>query len=255
MEDLLCVKGRIVGKGKPLVCVPIMEKTKESIIKEAKRLAEHQVDMIEWRLDAFEGVQSPNEIRTVLEELRPIVENTILVYTFRSKNQGGLLALDAEEIYDIHQLAAESNVVDFVDLEFFEAKKAAKEIKDLQSSGVHVIASHHDFAQTPERGVMRMLLEQIYESGADIVKLAVMPQNTKDVLHLLSETNAFHENHPNRALITMSMGAKGAISRVAGEFFGSCVTFGAGEQASAPGQLPMNDLENVLDILHESIHR
>ena len=117
MEDLLCVKGRIVGKGKPLVCVPIMEKTKESIIKEAKRLAEHQVDMIEWRLDAFEGVQSPNEIRTVLEELRPIVENTILVYTFRSKNQGGLLALDAEEIYDIHQLAAESDVVDFVDLE------------------------------------------------------------------------------------------------------------------------------------------
>ena len=163
--------------------------------------------------------------------------------------------MDADEIYDIHQLAAESNVVDFVDLEFFEAKKAAKEIKDLQGHGVHVIASHHDFAQTPERGVMRMLLEQIYESGADIVKLAVMPQNTKDVLHLLSETNAFHENHPNRALITMSMGAKGAISRVAGEFFGSCVTFGAGEQASAPGQLPMNDLENVLDILHESIHR
>ena len=102
---------------------------------------------------------------------------------------------------------------------------------------------------------MRMLLEQIYESGADVVKLAVMPQNTKDVLHLLSETNAFHENHPDRALITMSMGAQGAISRVAGEFFGSCVTFGAGEQASAPGQLPMTDLENVLEILHESISR
>lgn len=37
MENLLCVKERIIGKGKPLVCVPIMEKTKESIIKEAKR--------------------------------------------------------------------------------------------------------------------------------------------------------------------------------------------------------------------------
>ena len=107
MENLLCVKERIIGKGKPLVCVPIMEKTKESIIKEAKRLVEHQVDMIEWRLDAFEGVQSPNEIRIVLEALRPIVEKTILVYTFRSKNQGGLLALDADEIYDIHQLATE----------------------------------------------------------------------------------------------------------------------------------------------------
>ena len=100
---------------------------------------------------------------------------------------------------------------------------------------------------------MRMLLEQIYESGADVVKLAVMPQNTKDVLHLLSETNAFHENHPDRALITMSMGAKGGISRVAGEFFGSCVTFGAGGQASAPGQLPVKQLEEILHILHQSV--
>ena len=33
------------------------------------------------------------------------------------------------------------------------------------------------------------------------------------------------------------------------------VTFGAGEQASAPGQLPMTDLENVLYSLHESISR
>ena len=46
-----------------------------------------------------------------------------------------------------------------------------------------------------------------------------------------------------------------AVSRVAGEFFGSCVTFGAGEQASAPGQLPMGELEQVLGILDKSISR
>ena len=121
--------------------------------------------------------------------------------------------------------------------------------------GVHVIASHHDFEQTPERGVIRMLLEQIRESGADVVKLAVMPQSMQDVLDLLEETNAFHEKYPDKALITMSMGALGAISRVSGEFFGSCVTFGAGEQASAPGQLPMGELEQLLGILHKSISR
>lgn len=98
-----------------------------------------------------------------------------------------------------------------------------------------------------------MLLEQIRESGADVVKLAVMPQNMWDVLHLLEETNRFHENHPDYPLITMSMGAKGGISRVAGEFFGSCVTFGAGGQASAPGQLPVKQLEEILHILHQSV--
>ncbi len=58
-----------------------------------------------------------------------------------------------------------------------------------------------------------MLLEQIRESGADVVKLAVMPQNMWDVLHLLEETNRFHENHPDHPLITMSMGAKGDFPR------------------------------------------
>ena len=118
-----------------------------------------------------------------------------------------------------------------------------------------MIASHHDFDETPDRGVIRMLLEQIRESGADIVKLAVMPKSMQDVLDLLEETNAFHEKYPDKALITMSMGAQGAISRVAGEFFGSCVSFGAGEQASAPGQLPMGELEQVLGIMDKSISR
>lgn len=253
MENLLCIKGKIIGKGKPLVCVPVMESSKEEILRETRRLEEAHTEMIEWRVDAFENVESPNAIREILNEMKHIIKESILVYTFRSKNQGGCKALSAADIYDIHQVAAESDVVDFIDVEYFEAKNPQKEIAMLREMGVYVIASHHDFEQTPDTEVIRMLLEQIRESGADVVKLAVMPQNMWDVLHLLEETNRFHENHPDYPLITMSMGAKGGISRVAGEFFGSCVTFGAGGQASAPGQLPVKQLEAILHILHQSV--
>lgn len=253
MENLLCIKGKIIGKGKPLVCVPVMESSKEEILRETRRLEEAHTEMIEWRVDAFENVESPNAIREILNEMKHIIKESILVYTFRSKNQGGCKALSAADIYDIHQVAAESDVVDFIDVEYFEAKNPQKEIAMLQEMGVYVIASHHDFEQTPDPEVIRMLLEQIRESGADVVKLAVMPQNMWDVLHLLEATNRFHENHPDHPLITMSMGAKGGISRVAGEFFGSCVTFGAGGQASAPGQLPVKQLEEILHILHQSV--
>ena len=253
MENLLCIKGKIIGKGKPLVCVPVMESSKEEILRETRRLEEAHTEMIEWRVDAFENVESPNAIREILNEMKHIIKESILVYTFRSKNQGGCKALSAADIYDIHQVAAESDVVDFIDVEYFEAKNPQKEIARLQEMGVYVIASHHDFEQTPDPEVIRMLLEQIRESGADVVKLAVMPQNMWDVLHLLEETNRFHANHPDHPLITMSMGAKGGISRVAGEFFGSCVTFGAGGQASAPGQLPVKQLEEILHILHQSV--
>lgn len=253
MENLLCIKGKIIGKGKPLVCVPVMESSKEEILRETRRLEEAHTEMIEWRVDAFENVESPNAIREILNEMKHIIKESILVYTFRSKNQGGCKALSAADIYDIHQVAAESEVVDFIDVEYFEAKNPQKEIAMLREMGAYVIASHHDFEQTPDTEVIRMLLEQIRESGADVVKLAVMPQNMWDVLHLLEETNRFHENHPDYPLITMSMGAKGGISRVAGEFFGSCVTFGAGGQASAPGQLPVKQLEEILHILHQSV--
>ena len=253
MENLLCIKGKIIGKGKPLVCVPVMESSKEEILRETRRLEEAHTEMIEWRVDAFENVESPNAISEILNEMKHIIKESILVYTFRSKNQGGCKALSAADIYDIHQVAAESDVVDFIDVEYFEAKNPQKEIAMLREMGAYVIASHHDFEQTPDTEVIRMLLEQIRESGADVVKLAVMPQNMWDVLHLLEETNRFHENHPDYPLITMSMGAKGGISRVAGEFFGSCVTFGAGGQASAPGQLPVKQLEEILHILHQSV--
>jgi 3-dehydroquinate dehydratase-1 len=210
--------------------------------------------MIEWRVDAFLGAESPNAIRAVLSDLKEIVSDTVLVYTLRSQNQGGLLALPEDTILDIHQVAAESGIVDLIDVEYFEGKRPKREIAQLKASGVHVIASHHDFDGTPERGVIRTLLEQIAESGADIVKLAVMPQSRADVLALLEETSFFHEIYPGQPLITMSMGSLGVVSRIAGETFGSCVTFGAGSRASAPGQLPMNDLENILNSLHVSIN-
>ena len=43
----------------------------------------------------------------------------------------------------------------------------------------------------------------------------------------------------------------GAISRISGELFGSCVTFGAGKNASAPGQIPSEQLNMILEVLHQ----
>lgn len=253
MEKSIVIKGKKLGEGRPLVCVPIMATEAEQIVREAAALAAKGTDMIEWRVDAFSDSSSMNAIRGVLEGLAPIVKETILVYTYRSKAQGGLGEHGQDEIRDIHQVAVETKVPDFVDVEYFALERPEKEIKNLQKQGVYVIASHHDFEETPERKVIRMILEQIRDSGASVVKLAVMPHNMKDVLHLLEETNRFHEENPFVPLITMSMGAKGTLSRIAGEYVGSCVTFGAGEQASAPGQLPRKELLSILDSLHQCL--
>ncbi len=250
MKQEMVIKGKVIGAGKPLICVPIMDRNKADIIAEAKRLIDLGTEMIEWRVDAFENVASLNAIREVLADLKPIVKNTILLYTFRSKEQGGMCEMSYEQMYDLHQAAAETGIVDFIDVEYFKDDNVDREIRTLQRMGVKVITSHHDFYETPHDDVIFILLEQMAASGTDIVKLAVMPQCTEDVLTLLSETNRFHKEYPDLPLITMSMGKLGAVSRIAGETFGSCVTFGAGKNASAPGQIPVENLKFILETLH-----
>ena len=253
MENLLCIKGKIIGKGKPLVCVPVMESSKEEILRETRRLEEAHTEMIEWRVDAFENVESPNAIREILNEMKHIIKESILVYTFRSKNQGGCKALSAADIYDIHQVAAESDVVDFIDVEYFEAKNPQKEIAMLREMGAYVIASHHDFDETPDDRILRMLMEQMQQGGADVAKLAVMPKNADDVVRLLKLTNDIKQKYPTLPVVTMSMGALGVVSRMAGEIFGSCITFGAVGDISAPGQIPAGQLEHILQIIHKGL--
>ena len=148
---------------------------------------------------------------------------------------------------------AESGCVDLLDLEFFEEEHPARKIRKLHKQGLKVIASHHDFYETPDREVMKMLLEQMCAGDADIVKLAVMPQNMEDVLKLLSVTNEFKEENPDTPVITMSMGKMGMISRLCGESFGAAVTFAAHKKASAPGQMEMHEVADILEKMHKII--
>lgn len=254
MEKLI-IKNKVIGEGRPLVCVPVMERESTAIIKEITFLSQSNADMIEWRLDVFEAFDDCNAVREVLDAVAPVLHDKIFLYTFRSKPQGGEAEIDTETLENLHELAAESGCVDLVDLEYFEEEKPERVIRQLQKSGVRVITSHHDFHETPKPEVMKLLLERMREGGADIVKLAVMPQNTKDVLNLLEVTAEFHEKNPDTPVVTMSMGKIGNISRLCGETFGSCVTFGAHEKPSAPGQYEMNQLMNILTAIHESNER
>ena len=252
MQDILHIKKYTIGEGMPLICVPIMYAKKDEILAEAGRLAAMGVPMVEWRVDTFERPTDFRAIREVLSELAPIVKDTVLVFTFRSKKQGGTLQLPPDTVSEMQAVAAESGVVDLIDVEYFMQKRMRQQISRLQSMGARILASHHDFGMTPSVDVMDMILERMQGSGADIVKLAVMPQRKTDVLMLLEVTESFHQRHPLVPLVTMSMGSMGCISRVAGETFGSCITFASGGMASAPGQLPVEELHQTLAMLHKA---
>ena len=47
MAGIIEKKGKILGTGTPLICVPVTEETKEKIVEEIRILTEQKVDMIE----------------------------------------------------------------------------------------------------------------------------------------------------------------------------------------------------------------
>lgn len=245
-------KGQRITEGKPVICVPVVGRTKEEIISAVRALADKGAAMIEWRADYFQDIRDIQAVRELFAGLEPLVEHVMLLFTFRTKKQGGEAELEETALKRLYALAAESRAVDFIDIEYFEAEEAAGLIAELKQKGVLVIASQHDFAKTPSEEKMYVQLRQMADGGADIVKLAVMPKEPEDVLSLLSVTAKFRKDFPDVPLITMSMGRYGIISRISGEVFGSCVTFGACGQTSAPGQLQMDKLDTILTYLDEA---
>ena len=65
------IKGKKIGGGRPCVCVPVMEKTKQGIIDEIIALSNSSADIIEWRVDVFPKFLDFNEVRAILQEVAP----------------------------------------------------------------------------------------------------------------------------------------------------------------------------------------
>lgn len=125
---------------------------------------------------------------------------------------------------------------------------------EIKERGIFVISSNHDFNKTPSKDEIVSRLVKMKNLGGDIVKIAVMPNNTADVLDLLSATEEMHKNYPTLPIISMSMGKLGIISRISGEVFGSVMTFGSGGKLSAPGQIPIDKMKLALNIIHDSMN-
>ena len=243
-----------IGSGTPKIIVPIVGVTKQEIIDEAKTFDSIPVDMVEWRVDWFEGVFDFEKVEDVLKELRAVLGETPILMTFRTSKEGGEKSIEPEDYAKLNIKAAQTGYVDFIDVEIFTGDAIVTKIIDgAHAAGVKVIASNHDFAKTPEKDEIVRRLRKMQTLGADIPKIALMPTCKKDVLTLLEATLEMSEQYADRPIITMSMAGTGVVSRLTGETFGSALTFGAASKASAPGQIGVNELKQVLDIIHSSL--
>ena len=244
------IRGLQIGEGTPKICVPIVEKNEENIIETAKKILDSPADLVEWRADWFEEIFDFNKVSYVLKNLREILGNIPILFTFRTKEEGGEKSINEAEYLELSKKVIDSGYVDLIDIQVFQFQDITDElISYAHAIGTKVIVSNHDFQKTPKEEEIVFRLTMMQETGADILKMAVMPNSNRDVLSLLSATEKVVKDNVTKPVVTMSMSEKGMISRIVGGTFGSAITFGTVGKASAPGQFPASELKRILELL------
>lgn len=172
-----------------------------------------------------------------------------MLFTFRRAQEGGNTPCSDDYYFELLEKIICSKQADIIDIELFAEESGVKQTIALAHEyQAAALLCNHDFQATPSLADITGRLKIMAEWGADICKIAVMPQSPQDVLTLLQATYDVSQII-DRPIITMSMGKTGVVSRLAGSTFGSAVTFGAAQKTSAPGQIDANELRKILAIL------
>lgn len=202
---------------------------------------ESDADIIELRLDLLE--EEDKSIANVKEFIRQLKQPVIV--TNRRKEEGGAFA--GKEVQRIEMLNGilEAANVNAVDIEFYSPEVSKRVIVEkAKRLRIPVIFSFHEFYAMPSRSDIVNIIEEMYEEGGSIAKIAVTPRTLSDALLLLNLTHELTTE--GKLVVTIAMGAIGRHLRVIAPLYGSVLTYGFIEGESvAPGQFSVKALRRM----------
>jgi 3-dehydroquinate dehydratase-1 len=237
------------GGSKPLFCIPLVACEPAELVAQAEIARALEPDLIEWRAD-FSKDWSPEGLISAGKKLRGAVPEIPIIFTLRIKGEGGAQEMPQSARQASIDAVLRASLVDIVDLELANEPEFLETLmRAAQRNGVRVILAFHDFQSTAENERLLAKISAMRAKGADVAKIAVMPQTPGDVLRLFQVTVEARRIFPELPLAIMSMGALGSITRVAGFLYGSDMAFAVGKEASAPGQIPIKDARIMSEML------
>ena len=198
-------------------------------------------DIIEWRADFLPK-------KAILQVAPAIFEKFAgreLVFTLRTRAEGGQIELSSEEYVQMIKEVAQLYQPDYIDFEYFNYKDVFDQMLDFPN----LVLSYHNFQETPEN--LMEILSELTSLNPKIVKIAVMANTEQDVLDLMNFTRGFKTLNPEQEYVTISMGKVGKVSRITSDVTGSSWSFASLDEASAPGQISLSSMTKIRKILNE----
>jgi 3-dehydroquinate dehydratase I len=251
----ITIRDVVIGEGRVKAIVPITGTTADEAMAQARVIgASAQTDVVEFRIDFLDVALDAAKLAALGPKVASELKGKPLIVTFRTKAEGGNKAIADADYGALYETLLKAQFADLIDVEMFRSEAMVRRlVAAAHNVGAFIVMSSHDFASTPPAAELLARLRRQQELGADVLKLAVMPRDPGDVLELLHATWEMASRYAERPMMTMSMGGTGVVSRLAGEIFGSSMCFGMIGRASAPGQVEVDRLTDVLDIVHRSL--
>lgn len=248
------VKNVSIGEGMTKVCVPMVAATDYDVALQIRKIKKSKTDIVEFRADCYEECLNQESLNGVLRKLHEELGEFPLVFTFRTKSEGGSMDISASQYKETVLNAIDSSYVDIVDIEyFFDSDFVAEAIEEAHKKGVYVIVSNHDFKATIPMEQIVQRYKNIIDTGADIAKIAMMPEDGSQVVDMMQAAKELQESGNETPLIVISMGELGISTRTTGEMYGNCISFATAGIPSAPGQIDVEALRSQLEMIHNII--
>lgn len=254
MPHTLTLGGHPLAGGRlPAICAPLVARTPAALAEEAAAVAALQPDLLEWRVDFFEGIADTAAVLAAARSVQQAARGIPVLFTRRAEREGGQpIGLDEAQVLALYEAVAASGTIAALDYEMAHAAGHVARARELsRRQGLPLVLSFHDFQRTPADAELDARFTQAAQLGADVAKVAVMPQSMTDVHRLLGATLRASERLAI-PVIAMSMGALGAVTRLCGGVYGSALTFAVGSAASAPGQIAIADVRAALAVLQRA---
>ena len=220
--------------------VSIMPRT----LEEAQQLDRSRydgADVIEWRADFLDK----NEILTVAPAVFEKFAGREILFTLRTRGEGGQIDLTSEEYLAIIQDIQSIYHPDYIDFEFYSHREVFEQMLEFSN----LVLSYHNFQETPEN--MMEILSELTSLSPKLVKVSVMAHNEQEVLDLMNYTRGFKTLNPEQDYVTISMGKVVKISRLTADLTGSSWSYASVGEESAPGQIPLENMRRIRELLNE----
>ena len=218
-------------------------------------------DLIEFRFDYINEAEFITH--SFLKELMSIIHPKIpKIFTFRRKQEGGQYNLSVNERLKVLRHLIEVKP-DYLDIEINSESEVLKNLINLAyDNKVKLIFSYHDFEKSVtyeettellnrfDEKLKNELFIDVYKIIGSIFKVISTAQVFDDNVQVLNICKKL--SRQDKKFVCFAMGEVGILSRILCVRFGSLWTYGSLEEKTAPGQIKIEKIREIHQLIFEN---